>query len=233
MRMVRPAHLLLAAGCLMAACASPPRMPEVNEEVMSTHPKDDCTLCVLCTEAQQWVLRLRSPTSIGSGVVLRSDGLIVTNAHLVRDADRVRLEALDGSEYTGTVFAKDVFIDLALLTVDQEVEGWAVAPLGSPIVPRIGSEIYVVGQPIDLGWTVTRGSVSGHQALFGSTVIQTDARISPGNSGGPLLDAEGHLLGIVSPEVQQLGTKSLAYAQPLDLVLRFLRVRVPGFVPGT
>ena len=139
--MLRSASLLFVVGCFVSACASPPRMPEVNEEIMRTHPPDGCVLCALCAEAQRWVLQIRAPASLGSAVVLRSDGLIVTNAHVVRDTDTVILEAYDGREFTGTVLARDVFIDLALLTIDQEVEGWDTAPLGEVVVPAIGSEV--------------------------------------------------------------------------------------------
>lgn len=89
-------------------------------------------------------------------------------------------------------------------------------------LPKIGSDVYIIGHPLGLGWTVTRGIVSGIRKDGDRTMIQTDAPISPGNSGGPMLDAQGHLVGIVTAKFVETGAENLAFARPALALLDLL-----------
>ncbi len=92
-------------------------------------------------------------------------------------------------------------------------------------MPQVGSEVYVIGHPMGLGWTVTRGIVSAHRKpgeVARTAMIQTDAAISPGNSGGPLLNRHGDLVGLVVAKLSGGGAENVAFAIPASAVLEFL-----------
>lgn len=208
---------------LLVACQSGGPEAAVEAEIHPIgHAPGACDLCDLYDQAQDWVVRIRTANSIGSGVVFAENGLIVTNAHVVRGADVVTVSTFDGGECPGTVVALDTKHDLALVSTADEGKQWESVPVSESEMPRIGSEVYVIGHPLGLGWTITRGIVSGLRPQEGSQVIQTDAAISPGNSGGPLLDEHGHMLGIVTSKALGGGAENIAFAQPLDAVLSFI-----------
>lgn len=157
----------------------------------------------------------------GAPSELPRGALAVTNAHVVGDQQLVRVFRHTGQELTGQVVAMDKREDLALLWIpdfDAEVE-----PVRLDIdVPQIGSEVFAVGHPLGLGWTISRGIVSGLPVIGGRPMVQTDAPISPGNSGGALVDVDGHLVGIVTEKVNVEAAESLAFARPTGTVQRFL-----------
>ncbi|HEX4435729.1 MAG TPA: trypsin-like peptidase domain-containing protein [Solirubrobacteraceae bacterium] len=143
----------------------------------------------------------------GSGIVLNREGLIVTNDHVVQGADKITV-SLDGEEgrtRTATVVGEDPSLDLAVLRIDAG--GLTLHPLtlaGSSSV-EVGDPAYAIGNPFGLNWTLTTGIVSAlHRQIkapSGAAIpnaIQTDAALNPGNSGGPLLDSAGEVIGINS-----------------------------------
>lgn len=138
----------------------------------------------------------------GSGFIISSDGTILTNAHVVADADRVTVILKDGRRLEGTVRGVDEVTDLAVVKVSEG--GLPVAPLGDSDQVQVGDWAIAVGNPFGLDNTVTLGIVSTlnrSSALAGIPdkrldFIQTDAAINPGNSGGPLLDENGQVIGI-------------------------------------
>lgn len=171
------------------------------------------------------VVTVRIPDGVGSGVVLQPD-VIVTNAHVVGSAREVVLEFADGEESGGTVLASDEVTDLAV--VRSERAGLPVPEYRSEL-PRPGEYAIAIGSPLGFQNSVTAGVISGlHRDIPGSAaqssslvdLIQTDAPISPGNSGGALLDAEGRVVGIneayIPPEI---GAVSLGFAIPTSTVL--------------
>jgi S1-C subfamily serine protease len=144
----------------------------------------------------------------GSGFVIDDDGHLLTNEHVVRAAERVTVRFESGGEATATVLAVDARRDVALLRVDRGGTG------GLPIrfdAPAIGAEVYAVGAPLDPSYsaTVSRGIVSALRTIDGETWIQSDVNVQPGNSGGPLLDDRGNIIGITSRgEPTDAGTPS-------------------------
>lgn len=163
----------------------------------------------------------------GSGVIIRADGLIVTNAHVVGAASEVEVVLADGTRLPGTVEATDAFTDLALVRVDrQDLPALTLAE----DYPELGELVIAVGNPLGFDNTVTAGIVSGLQrsipevAAGGSQpalvdLIQTDAAISPGNSGGALVDSEGRLIGITVAYIPpSIGAVSLGFAIPAPTV---------------
>ena len=145
-------------------------------------------------------------SGLGSGVVVNDAGSVLTALHVVADATDIRLTFADGSKSTATVARSDPATDIAVLTPDTPPATIVPATLGNPGAMRIGSEAYVVGNPFGLYGSLSTGVVSGldrsFQAPGGDRVyrglIQVDAATNPGNSGGPLLDRNGRVVGIVT-----------------------------------
>ncbi|MDH7601989.1 MAG: Do family serine endopeptidase [Armatimonadota bacterium] len=142
----------------------------------------------------------RVQQATGSGVIVRSDGYILTNNHVVAGADRVTVKLADGREFTGKVLL-DPYSDLALVKIDAK--DLPAAQFGDSDKVKVGQWVAAIGNPFGLENTVTAGVVSAvrhisssEDPLPGAEVIQTDASINPGNSGGPLVDLQGRIIGI-------------------------------------
>jgi S1-C subfamily serine protease len=138
--------------------------------------------------------------SLGSGVIVGEDGLIVTNEHVIRDADEIVIRLSDRSEFRAQVVGADPRTDIALLRI-RPSRKLPVAVLGDSTQIRVGEWAIAVGNPFGLESTVTLGVISatGRTDLGidpTSDLIQTDASINPGNSGGPLLNTRGEVVGI-------------------------------------
>jgi len=135
----------------------------------------------------------------GSGVILRSDGYILTNNHVVAEANRIDVRLEDGKSYPATLVGSDSATDLAMLKI--EARGLAQAEFASSEDARVGQFVIAIGSPFGLDYTVTTGvlSAKGRGGIGANEIedyLQTDASINPGNSGGPLVDLKGHVLGI-------------------------------------
>ena len=152
---------------------------------------------------QQGAPTRRTERGHGSGVILQSDGLVLTNAHVVDQIDRVTVGLENGRRYEGRVVGLDKLTDLAVVRL-VGAGPWPVAPLGNSDALQVGDWAISVGNPFGLDNTVTLGIISSlnrNASKLGITdkrldLIQTDAAINPGNSGGPLLNADGEVVGI-------------------------------------
>ena len=155
----------------------------------------------------------------GSGVIVREDGVILTNAHVVGMSRRVRVGLADGRRVEGRVLGRDPALDVAVVRVD--VPNAPVAQIGDSDRLEVGQTAIAIGNPLGLERTVTTGVISAVNrsprgiALDG--LIQTDAAISPGNSGGPLLDSRGRVIGINTAILQGPGASGLGFAIPINL----------------
>ena len=157
----------------------------------------------------------------GSGAVIRRDGMILTNAHVVGSARTVQVGLADGRRVEGTVLGRDAGLDVAVVRIP--VNDAPVAPLGNSDRLQVGQLAIAVGNPLGLERTVTTGVISAlnrpGRALGGETFIQTDAAISPGNSGGPLVDSRGAVIGINTAELLGQGVQGLGFAIPINLAM--------------
>lgn len=189
------------------------------------HNPDDCPICALYDQHSSAVVRIRTKKSMGTGIVLSSEGSILTNAHVVEDADRIVVETVHGTIIYATIVRLDTEADLALLETNSQDVRWIPIEMGPHDPLRVGSTIFVIGHPVGLGWTVTQGLVSAHR-IAGSVapidLIQTDAAISPGNSGGPMLNEKGQLVGVMRSKLFGPGMDSIAFAIPYPVVKRFI-----------
>jgi S1-C subfamily serine protease len=162
----------------------------------------------------------------GSGFVIDKDGTILTNAHVVNDATKITVKFANKKSATAQVLGKDESTDLAVLKVDPDGLGLHPLPLGSSRSVQVGDPTIAIGNPFGLERTLTTGVVSAVQRTIRAPdgfqidhVIQTDAALNPGNSGGPLLDASGRVIGINSQiETGGSGTGSvgIGFAVPID-----------------
>ncbi len=153
----------------------------------------------------------------GSGVIISSDGYILTNNHVVDDADEITVRLSDKRELKGKVVGRDPKTDLALVKVESG-KSLPAAKLGDSDKTRVGDWVVAVGNPFGLDHTVTAGIVSAKgRALEGpyDDFIQTDASINPGNSGGPLLNLQGEVIGINAQIVS--GGQGIGFAIPVNL----------------
>lgn len=173
---------------------------------------------------------LLSGTAHGSGFFVSEDGLILTNQHVVGNAEQVNVRLTAGVEVVGRVLRRDAVRDVALVKVD--IARARPLPL-STAAPAMGSEVYAMGSPTDpnLAGTLTRGIVSALRMIPRGGVelpmIQSDAAIYGGNSGGPLMDASGNVIGIaVSGVVDRGQNTALNFFIPVDDALRYLNIRL-------
>jgi Do/DeqQ family serine protease len=154
----------------------------------------------------------------GSGIIIRSDGYILTNNHVVQKADNIKVTLNNNSSFQGKVIGRDAFTDLALVKI--EANNLPVARLGSSKGLRPGDWAIAIGSPLGLSHTVTLGIISAIGRSLGGVassieLIQTDAAINPGNSGGPLLNIHGEVIGLnvaIRGDGQNIG-----FAIPIDI----------------
>jgi serine protease DegS len=173
------------------------------------------------------VPRKRLETSLGSGVVVSPQGYILTNHHVIVDADEILLAFPDGRTATATLVGSDPDTDLAILKVS--LSGLPAITLGRSADLRVGDVVLAIGNPYGVGQTVTQGIVSavGRTQLGINSIedfIQTDAAINPGNSGGALVDAYGRLVGINTAIFSRSGgSQGIGFAIPVDLAKGVMR----------
>ena len=148
-------------------------------------------------------LDLPLPASTGSGVVIRNNGYILTNYHVVKGADKITITLKDGKKYNGKLIAHDSYSDFAIVKIDEK--NLPVAKIGDSKNLRPGDWVIAIGSPLGLEHTITFGIISALSRHVGVTFgaaqgafkyIQTDAAINPGNSGGPLVNLKGEVIGI-------------------------------------
>ncbi|EPY02092.1 DegQ family serine endoprotease [Magnetospirillum fulvum] len=176
----------------------------------------------------------RVQRSLGSGVLIGADGTVVTNHHVIKDADEVTVVLSDRREFEARIVGSDEHTDLAVLKIAAKGESFPTLPLGDSDRLEVGDLVLAIGNPFGVGQTVTQGIVS---ALARTNVgvsdfrsfIQTDASINPGNSGGALVDMDGRLVGINSAIYSRDGgSNGIGFAIPTALV----RTVVAGLSKG-
>jgi serine protease Do len=157
--------------------------------------------------------------SLGSGFLIDKGGYIVTNNHVVEDADQIKVRLYDESEFDATVVGRDPKTDIALIKIDAGTKELQPLKLGNSDQLPVGSWVVAIGSPFGLEQTVTAGIVSAKGRIIGSgpydDFIQTDASINPGNSGGPLLNLNGEVVGINTAIVAS--GQGIGFAIPVNM----------------
>jgi S1-C subfamily serine protease len=222
-----PAATAPAAVRTAAPPAAPPAAPQADGRPAGAVGR---------TAAEENVIRVArdvSPSVVsvsrsggsGSGVIIGSDGVVLTNAHVVGDAERVEVGLADGRRLTGSVLGRDPTVDVAVVRISGP--RLPLARLADSDALEVGQVAIAIGNPLGLERTVTSGVISAinrsPQGLGLDALIQTDAAISPGNSGGPLLDSDGRVMGINTAIIAAPGASGLGFAIPINLASDIVR----------
>ena len=175
----------------------------------------------------------RAQASLGSGVLVDPSGIVVTNYHVIQNADEVKVSTSDGREFSSKVLLKDQSVDLAVLKIESD-KPFPVLTIGDSDALEVGDLVLAIGDPFGVGQTVTSGIVS---ALARSPVgisdsgffIQTDAPINPGNSGGALINMAGQVVGINTAIFSKSGgSVGIGFAIPSNMVHAFVEAAKAG-----
>jgi S1-C subfamily serine protease len=184
------------------------------------------------------------PQGTGSGFLWDNKGHVVTNFHVIYEADEIEVKLMDGRSYDATIVGADPDHDLAVLQINATNLNIPPLMIGSSNDLRVGQKVLAIGNPFGLDSTLTTGIISALGRTIQSMtkryihdVVQTDAAINPGNSGGPLLDSFGRLIGVNTAIISPSGTYSgVGFAVPVDTVNRVVtklinhgKVGRPGF----
>ena len=180
------------------------------------------------------VPRERIAQSLGSGAIVREDGVILTNNHNIEGADEVMVQLADKREFAAKVLLADPKSDLAVLKIDVGSEKLPVIAIDDQEALEVGDLVLAIGNPFGVGQTVTNGIVSATaRSNTGITdygfFIQTDAAINPGNSGGPLVDMDGDLIGVNTAILSRSGTSSgVGFAIPAAMARQVVGAALGG-----
>jgi S1-C subfamily serine protease len=154
--------------------------------------------------------------SLGSGVVIGKEGVILTNVHVIQDATKIKVILHDGRVYDAKLVVKDTKVDLAVLKIQDPKVMLTPIEMGDPEAMEVGDMVVAIGNPFGVGTTVTTGIVSAVSRFGG--FIQTDASINVGNSGGALVNMEGQLIGINNFIISKSGTSAgIGFAIPVNM----------------
>ena len=171
----------------------------------------------------------REAVGSGSGVIIRPDGYIVTNNHVIAGANRIEVTLNDNKTYSATLLGTDPATDVAVIKIDAT--GLPFIEMGDSDALRLGEWVLAIGSPYDLRQTITAGIVSAKGRSMPNTTgefkiesfIQTDAAVNPGNSGGALVDKAGRLVGINTAIISQTGSYAgYSFAVPVNIVKRII-----------
>lgn len=219
------AALLLVTGCTGAEQANPPDEQTTSQAPEQEQVPAEESYADLVEQVEPSVVTVRAGDSVGSGVVLRSD-IVVSNQHVVGDQSEIVIRYADSTESPATVVATDRVTDLAVIRTERKN---LPVPEYREQLPRQGDVALAIGSPLGFQNSVTAGIISGlHREIPGSAsesrslvdLIQTDAPISPGNSGGALLDTDGRVIGINEAYIPpSTGAVALGFAIPSSTVL--------------
>ena len=170
--------------------------------------------------AMQSIVSIETEAKSGSGFFVSSSGDIVTNAHVIEGANRIRVKTASTDVYLATVVRSDPAIDLALLRISGYSGPFLTLTMTDDAA--VGTDVIAVGNPLGLEGTVTRGIISAKRTIDGVPYLQIDAAINPGNSGGPLLAEDGTVLGVNTWKVRSSTAESIGFAVSSGTVRKVL-----------
>lgn len=167
------------------------------------------------------VVVITTDNARGSGFIVSSDGVIVTNYHVVSGASTIEVKLKDGRTFpVKGIINYDRGIDLCILKI--EGRNLSTVELGNVEVLPIGGKVFVIGAPLGFEYSITEGLYSGKREVFNRAYLQFSASTSPGNSGGPLIDAKGTIIGVVTWVANVEGSQNINFAVPIDEVRKFI-----------
>jgi S1-C subfamily serine protease len=218
---------------------------QATMEVFKKYARSVVSITSLDARRDQFSLDANEPIQqgTGTGFVWDTSGHIVTNFHVIAHGDRASVTLNDNSSYPARIIGRAPDKDLAVLKIDAPAQKLQPLPVGTSANLEVGQKVLAIGNPYNVGQTLTTGVISGlgreiksmtRRSIF--DVIQTDASINPGNSGGPLLDSAGRLIGVNTAIYSPSGASAgIGFAVPVDTVnaivpqlLKFGQITRPG-----
>lgn len=180
------------------------------------------------------VAEIATPRGKGTGFLIDSKGLLLTNRHVVGRFPEVDVRFNDNRSYRAKVIGRTSDLDIALLQIEGagKQAKFPSLPLCIQKTPTVGEDIIVIGNPMGLQATTTRGIVSGVRNEDGSTMLQIDAPVNPGNSGGPIVNYNGEVIGVVTTKLVALSVEGIGFGIALPSALESLGVKVTGSMPS-
>jgi S1-C subfamily serine protease len=168
-----------------------------------------------------------SLANAGSGVIYDAHGYILTNRHVIDGAQTITVALVGGKSVAATLVGQDPVADIAVVKIDPAVVP-AVAVFGDSSLVRSGQHVVAIGSPLQFETSITRGIISGTDRSVGGVdgLMQTDAQISPGNSGGPLINAQGQVIGITTASDRTNQTERVSFAIPSNYAKRLAEIIV-------
>ena len=163
----------------------------------------------------------RKVSSLGSGFVIDPEGIIITNNHVIEEADEIVVNFSDGSKFDATVIGRDPKTDIAVLKIKADKD-LPFVPMGNSSAARVGDWVIAIGNPFGLGGSLSAGVISAINRDINAgpydSFIQTDAAINRGNSGGPLFNLDGEVIGVNSAIISPSGgSVGIGFSIPADL----------------
>ena len=212
-----------------------------DESILSV--EKSLSLVELFEKSEEGVVRIdvdkinsfREGSSVGSGFVFDLFGNIITNAHVIDNADNITVTFLDGSQYNASIVGMDKFTDIAVINVEEKPDYLHPLEIGDSSALKVGEPVAAIGNPFGLSGSMTSGIVSQIGRLLPShdtgfsipNVIQTDAAINPGNSGGPLLNMNGKVMGINTAIQSGTGQSAgIGFAVPSNTISKVVPVLI-------
>ena len=212
-----------------------------DESILSV--EKNLSLVELFEKSEEGVVRIdvvkinsfRGGNSVGSGFVFDLSGNIITNAHVIDNADNITVTFLDGSQYNASIVGMDKFTDIAVINVEEKPDYLHPLEIGDSSTLKVGEPVAAIGNPFGLSGSMTSGIVSQIGRLLPShdtgfsipNVIQTDAAINPGNSGGPLLNMNGKVMGINTAIQSGTGQSAgIGFAVPSNTISKVVPVLI-------
>ena len=190
-------------------------------------PAPVLTLPDVMAMVEPTVVRIESAESSGSGVIISRTGYVLTNNHVVEDVHLLRVTVSSGEEYDSVVIARDEQKDLAILGIIADRSDFLESVLGSSNNATVGDEVVAIGYSLGLEGqsTFTKGVISAIRKTEngGHTYIQTDAAVNPGNSGGPLVNLKGEVIGVNTAKYVGEGVEGIGLAIPIDEAKPFIQ----------
>ncbi|NEN23524.1 serine protease [Cryomorpha ignava] len=162
----------------------------------------------------------------GSGVVINSEGYVLSAYHVVESVNQIDVKFSNGLTLNADIIAYDYANDIVLLDINGS--GFPALPVSIGTEVPLGEEVITIGTPasIDLGQSIAKGLISGKRLIEDRVYLQADIAVSPGNSGGPLLNAQGEIIGIVQSKIVTEGVEGIGFALPMEKALEMLNLRV-------
>jgi serine protease Do len=202
----------------LAATPSARSQPDAQTDANAATP-DEAMVIRVARSITPAVVSVSQSEGSGSGIIVNKDGVVLTNAHVVGQSRTVEVGLADGRTLNGQVIGRDPTIDVAVVRI--AAGNLPTAPIGDSDKLLVGQSAIAVGNPLGLERTVTSGVISAvnrnPRGISLDGLIQTDAAISPGNSGGPLVDSHGRVIGINTAILSGQGASGLGFAVPINL----------------